>query len=160
MTIFLLILSVACVVIGVLGCVIPVLPGPPLSYVGLLLLHFSDKYEVNTTTLLVLLVLVIIVSLLDYLIPMWGSKYCGASKWGTRGSLIGTFIGLFFMPLGIILGPFLGALIGEKIGGSNTGKAVKSGFGTLLGLLAGIVFKCALCGYITWVFIETLIVGA
>ena len=121
------------------------------------MLHFTDKYNVNTTVLVVLLALVVLVTILDYLLPMWISKYCGASKWGTRGSLIGTIIGMFFLPWGLVLGPFLGALIGEKLGNKDTGQAVKSGFGALLGFVLGTAFKCALCGYMVWVFIKTML---
>ena len=96
MTILLVILGLICLLVGLLGCVIPVLPGPPLSYVGILLIHFTDKYEFSTPLLLILLVLTVLVTVLDYLIPMWGSKYFGASKWGTRGSFIGTIIGAGF----------------------------------------------------------------
>lgn len=154
MTIFLVILGFVCLLVGLLGCVIPVLPGPPLSYVGLLLLHFTDKHELSTPLLLVLLALVVLVTVLDYVVPMLGSKYLGASKWGTRGSFIGTIVGLFFLPWGIVVGPFLGAFIGEKMGKKDTGQAVVSGIGSMLGFLFGTALKCALCGYIAWVFIK------
>ena len=123
MTILLVILGLICLLVGLLGCVIPVLPGPPLSYVGILLIHFTDKYEFSTPLLLMLLVLTVLVTVLDYLIPMWGSKYFGASKWGTRGSFIGTIIGLFFLPWGLIIGPFLGAFIGELMNKNTKGQA-------------------------------------
>ncbi len=157
MTIFLVFLGFVCLLVGLLGCVIPALPGPPLSYVGLLLLHFTDKHEFSTPLLLVLLALVVLVTVLDYVVPMLGSKYLGASKWGTRGSFIGTIVGLFFLPWGIIVGPFLGAFIGEKMGKKDTGQAVVSGIGSMLGFLFGTALKCALCGYITWVFVKEVV---
>lgn len=158
MTILLIILGVICILVGLLGCVIPVLPGPPLSYLGLLLLHITDKYDLSPTLLWILLAAVIVVTILDYVIPMWGSKYFGASKWGTRGSFVGTIIGLFFLPWGIIVGPFLGAFIGEKLGKRDTGQAVVSGIGSVLGFLFGTALKCVLCGYMTLVFIKELLV--
>ena len=82
MTIIAVILGLICILVGLLGCVIPGLPGPPLSYVGILLLHITDRYDYSTPLLLILLGLVVVVTVLDYLIPMWGSKYLGASKWG------------------------------------------------------------------------------
>lgn len=157
MTILLIILGAICILVGLLGCVIPVLPGPPLSYVGLLLLHLTDKYDLSPALLWVLLAAVIVVTILDYVIPMWGSKYLGASKWGTRGSFVGTIIGLFFLPWGLIVGPFLGAFIGEKLGKRDTGQAVKSGLGSVVGFLFGTAMKCVLCGYMTWKFVEELL---
>lgn len=159
MTIIAVIIGFVCIFLGLLGCVIPALPGPPLSYVGILLIHFTDRYEYSTPLLLILLGLVVLVTVLDYLIPMWGSKYFGASKWGSRGSLIGTILGFFFLPWGLIIGPFLGAFIGEKMGKKDTGQAVKSGLGSVLGFLCGTVMKCALCGYMTWIFMEKIVEG-
>lgn len=159
MTIIAVILGLICILVGLLGCVIPGLPGPPLSYVGILLLHITDRYDYSTPLLLILLGLVVVVTILDYLIPMWGSKYLGASKWGSRGSLIGTILGFFFLPWGLIIGPFLGAFIGEKMSKKDTGQAVKSGIGSVLGFLCGTVMKCALCGYMTWIFMEKILEG-
>ena len=159
MTIIAVILGLICILVGLLGCVIPGLPGPPLSYVGILLLHITDRYDYSTPLSLILLGLVVVVTVLDYLIPMWGSKYLGASKWGSRGSLIGTILGFFFLPWGLIIGPFLGAFIGEKMGKKDTGQAVKSGIGSVLGFLCGTVMKCALCGYMTWIFMEKILEG-
>lgn len=157
MTILLIILGLICILAGLVGCIIPAVPGPPLSYVGLLLLHFSDEYELSGPLLLILLALVAFVTVLDFIIPMWGSKYFGATKWGSRGSLIGTILGLFFLPWGIIVGPFLGAFVGELLKKRTTGQALKSGLGSVIGFLVGIVFKCALSGYMAWVFFSEVI---
>lgn len=131
--------------------------GPPVAYAGLLLLHFTDKVQYSTTQLLLWLLLVIILQVLDYFIPMLGSKYSGGTRWGTRGCLAGTIIGLFFMPWGIVLGPFLGAFIGELLGGKETRQALKSGMGSLFGFLFGTVLKCILCGYFAWEFVSALV---
>ena len=113
MDILLIILGILCLIVGLAGCILPMIPGPPVAYAGLLLLHFTDKAQFSTTQLLLWLAAVVLVQILDYFVPMLGSKYSGGTRWGTRGCLIGTVIGLFFMPWGIILGPFLGAFIGE-----------------------------------------------
>lgn len=157
MTIFLITLAVVCLLTGLAGCVIPVLPGPPISYLGILFLHFSKEYDYSLTTLLVLLALVIIVTVLDYVIPMLGSKYLGAGKWGSAGSFIGTIIGLFFLPWGLIVGPFLGAFIGEKISGKGWHDAFVAGTGSLVGFLVGTLIKVLLCLYMIWIFIDALI---
>lgn len=156
MTIFLITLAVVCLLTGLAGCVIPVLPGPPISYLGILFLHFSEEYDYSLTTLLVLLALVIVVTILDYVIPMLGSKYLGAGKWGSAGSFIGTIIGLFFLPWGLIVGPFLGAFIGEKISGKGWHDAFVAGTGSLVGFLVGTLIKVLLCLYMIWIFIEAL----
>ncbi len=156
MDILLIVLGILCLVGGLAGCVLPMLPGPPLAYAGMLLLHFTDRVQFTPTQLLVWLVLVAVVQALDYFVPLLGTKYSGGSKWGTRGCLVGTVIGLFFMPWGLIVGPFAGAFIGELLGGRETVQALKSGLGSLLGFLFGTVVKCILCGYFIWQFVIAL----
>ena len=156
MDIVLIILGIFCLVGGLAGCILPMLPGPPLAYAGMLLLHFTDQVQFTTPQLLVWLALVAVIQALDYFVPLLGTKYSGGSKWGTRGCLVGTVIGLFFMPWGLIVGPFAGAFIGELLGGRETVQALKSGFGSLLGFLFGTVVKCILCGYFIWQFVIAL----
>lgn len=157
MDIFLIIAGALCLLTGLAGCILPMLPGPPLAYAGLLLLHFTEKVQFSLTQLLVWLSIVIVIQVLDYFVPLLGAKYSGSSKWGTRGCLIGTLIGLFFLPWGIILGPFLGAFIGELLGGRETREALKSGLGSVLGFLLGTVVKCIVCGYFIWQFAAALL---
>lgn len=157
MDILLILIAILCLILGLTGCILPMLPGPPIAYAGLLLLHFTDKVQFSTMQLLSWLAAVILVQVLDYVVPMLGSKYSGSSRWGTRGCLIGTIAGVFFMPWGIILGPFLGAFIGELMGGGRTGQALKSGLGSLLGFLLGTVVKCMTCVYFCWEFIKALV---
>ena len=157
MDILLIIIGALCLLAGLAGCILPAIPGPPVAYAGLLLLHFTDRVQYSTTQLLLWLLIVIIVQVLDYIVPILGSKYSGGTRWGTRGCLIGTIIELFFMPWGIILCPFLGAFIGELFGGRETGQALKSGVGSLLGFLFGTVLKCVLCGYFVWEFVAALV---
>lgn len=157
MDILLIILGILCLIVGLAGCILPMIPGPPVAYAGLLLLHFTDKAQFSTTQLLLWLAAVVLVQILDYFAPMLGSKYSGGSRWGTRGCLIGTIVGLFFMPWGIILGPFLGAFAGELMGGSKTDQALKSGLGSLLGFLLGTVVKCVMSAYFCWEFVKALV---
>lgn len=156
MEILLIILGAICLIVGLAGCFLPAIPGPPVAYAGLLLLHFTDKVQFTTTQLLVWLLVVIILQVLDYFIPMLGSKYSGGSRWGARGCFIGTLAGLLFMPWGIVLGPFLGAFIGELLGGRKTAEALKSGLGSLFGFLLGTVLKCVICGYFIYEFVSAL----
>lgn len=156
MDIVLYILSVICLLAGFVGCFVPVIPGPPLSYVGILLLHFTDKEPFSITYLLVLLVVVAVVQVLDYIVPSFGSKMMGGSRWGSRGCLAGTIIGMFFLPFGIILGPFLGAVIGELIGGKDFGKALISGLGSFIGFLASTLLKLAISIYLIYIAISAV----
>lgn len=155
--IILIILGILCLLVGLAGCILPALPGPPLSYAALLLLHFTDKVQFSTTQLVVWLIVVVVIQVLDYFVPMLGSKYTGGTRWGTRGCMAGTLVGLFFMPWGIILGPFQGAFIGELLGGSDKKLALKSGIGSLIGFLLGTVLKCAVCGYFIYLFFSELL---
>ena len=156
MDILLIILGALCLLGGLAGCILPMLPGPPLAYAGLLLLHFTEQVQFSTTQLLVWLGIVIVIPVLDYFVPLLGAKYSGSTRWGTRGCLVGPIVGLFFMPWGIILGPFLGAVIGELLGGRQTGEALKSGLGAVIGFLLGTVLKCAVCGYFIWQCVAAL----
>ncbi|MBO4985819.1 MAG: DUF456 domain-containing protein [Bacteroides sp.] len=157
MDIFLITLGILCLLVGLAGCVLPMLPGPPVAYAALILLELSSKGDFTTYQLCFWLFLVVAIQVMDYFIPMLGTKYSGGSAWGNRGCLAGTLIGLLFLPWGIVLGPFLGAVIGEMLGGRNTHEALKAGFGSLLGFLLGTVAKCVLCSYFIWIFIEALV---
>ena len=153
MDILLIILGVICLITAILGTVLPVLPGPPIAYVGMILFHLTGRIQFTPTQLIVWAVLVVLVQVLDYVIPMLGSKYAGGTKWGSWGCVIGTVVGLFFSPWGIVLGPFLGAVAGELLGDKDLKYALKSGLGSLLGFLFGIIVKLMLCGYFIWQFI-------
>ena len=94
MDILLIVLGAVCMLLGLLGCVLPALPGPPVSYVGLLLLHCTDRIQFSLTEMLVLLLLVIVAQVLDYFIPILGSKYSGGTRWGSWGAFVGSVVGL------------------------------------------------------------------
>ena len=157
MDVLLIILGIICLLVGLAGCILPMLPGPPLSYAGLLLLHFTERAQFTPTQLFVWLGIVIIIQVLDYFVPLIGAKYSGGTRWGTWGCLVGTIIGLFFMPWGLVIGPFLGAFIGELMGGRDSMQALKSGLGSLAGFLLGTVLKCVVCGYFIWEFATALL---
>lgn len=156
MDIVLVILAAVFLFVGMLGCILPMLPGPPLAYAGMLLLHLTDKVQFTTGQLLVWLLVVVATVVLDYVTPLLGSKYSGGSKWGERGCIIGTVVGLFFAPWGIIIGPFVGAVVGELLGDKELLQALKSGFGSFLGFLFGTVLKMGVCGYFIWQFFKAL----
>lgn len=157
MEIILIITAFTCIVVGIIGSVLPVLPGVPLSYGGILLLHFTEKVQFSIPFLILWLVLVILVQLLDYYVPIWGTRKFGGSKRGVWGCAIGMVVGLFFGPWGIVLGPFVGAIVGELSGGKQTQAAIKAGFGSFIGFLLGIVSKLVVGGFLLYYAIEAVV---
>jgi uncharacterized protein len=150
-------LGIILLVAGLLGCILPALPGPPLSFLALLSLQITRWGDFGERFLWVGAVLVLLVTLLDYVIPIWGTKKFGGSPRGVWGASIGLVVGLFLGPAGIILGPFLGALLGELSGNQNSDQAFKAALGSFLGILAGVILKLVVSGLLTWYFIKELI---
>ncbi len=127
---------------GIIGCVVPVLPGPPLSYAGLLLLHFTRFGHFSISFLLIFAGIAILVTVLDYIVPILGTKKYGGSKAGVWGSTIGLLAGMFFFPpLGIIIGPFTGAFVFEMLRGAGASKSFRSAWGSFVGFLFATGFK-------------------
>lgn len=158
MDIFLIITGSVFLLLGLIGCIAPGLPGPPLSYIALVLLHFTTRVQFTVTQLVIWLAVVVVVQLLDYFIPMFGTKKLGGTKWGTWGCLIGTFVGIFlFPPWGILIGPFAGAVIGELLGGKEARLALRAGLGAFIGFMVGTVIKFTVCGWFIYVFIAALV---
>ena len=150
----LLILAVILLVIGIIGCLAPVLPGPPLSYAGLVVFHFTRFAEFSNKLLIVLAIVVVVVTIFDYIVPVWGTRKFGGTKYGTRGATVGLIIGLFLGPFGIVIGPFIGAVVGELIFRDDMKYALKAGFGSLLGFLTGVGLKLATSFVITFYFVK------
>jgi uncharacterized protein YqgC (DUF456 family) len=132
---------------GIAGSFLPVVPGPPLCWIGLLLLYFTEAVETNYWMLGVTLLVTIIISIMDYIIPAQGTKRFGGSSYGIWGTNIGLIVGLFTpIPLMFIIGPFLGAFIGEMIYDATDHKrALRAATGSFLGFLAGTFIKFVCC---------------
>ncbi len=150
----LLIIGILLMIIGIIGCMVPVLPGPPLSFLGLVSLQLTRFGDFSKTTLIVLAAIALTVTILDYVVPIWGTKKFGGSKYGTRGATVGLVIGLFLGPIGIILGPLIGAFVGEMIFKDDIKYAMKAGFGSLIGFLTGIGLKLAASFIMTYYFVK------
>lgn len=144
MDIFLIILGFVCIVVGLVGSVLPALPGPPLSYIGLIVINLASDVEMSVTWLVVLALVVVAVQVLDIVIPSMGTKRFGGSKYGVWGCNVGVIAGMFLGPAGIIIGPFVGAVAGELIKTGDFGTSLKAGFGAFLGFLTGTVVKVVL----------------
>lgn len=149
-------LAIALNVVGIVGCFIPMIPGPPISFLGLMLIYWKWDGEIGGLALTVYGVLTIVTVILDYVIPSLGVKYFGGTKYGKWGSFIGTIIGLSYFPVGLLLGPFLGAFIGELIGRQTKRAALKSGIGSLLGFVFGVMMKFIVCIYFLCVCIASV----
>lgn len=146
--------AVVCGIIGILGAVLPVLPGITLSFAGLLCAYFAEGSTITTGMIWLWGAITLVVSILDYILPGYFSKVFGGSKAGITGATLGVFAGLFMGPMGIILGPFVGAVLGEMANQKRTlDEAVKVGFGSLLSFVVGTGIKLAVAGmmlYYIW----------
>ena len=147
MDIVLLILGFGCMIVGLLGSFLPVLPGPSISWIGLALLYFTNAVAANYWILGISLLITILISVLDYVIPAKGTKKFGGSSYGIWGTNIGLVVGIFApVPFGFIIGPFLGALIGELLYDFKDHKrAMKAATGSLIGFLASSFMKFLIC---------------
>jgi len=150
----LMLLAVALVVVGVIGTVLPALPGAPLVFLGLLLAAWADHFQkVGWFTLLVLALLTILTFVVDFMAASFGAKRVGASWLALAGAAVGMIVGLFFNIPGLILGPFVGAVLGEYLARRNWAQARRVGFGTWLGMLLGIAGKLALIFTMVGIFV-------
>jgi len=141
------------ILLGAIGSLLPVLPGPPLAWSGILFVHFSSSVQFTAKFLVITAIVMIIVTVLDYFIPIWGTKRFGGTRAGVVGCTLGLVVGLFFGPLGIILGPFIGALIGElAVNQKEFKKALKSATGSFVGFIVGTGLKLIFCGFMAYYF--------
>ncbi len=154
MSIFLISLGFICCLVGIVGSFLPVLPGPPLAWLGILLLYIVPETTISAQLLWVTLAISLIIIVLDYVIPILGIKQFGGSKYGMYGAAIGLVVGLFTpVPLGIILFSFLGAYLAEVfISRLETSLALRAAFGSLIGLLASTLVKFFTALVFTFIF--------
>ena len=130
--------------VGMLGCLLPVIPGPFISYAALFVM-LGTRFAPSASELTVFGIACAVVTLLDYVVPALGAKKFNCSRWGVAGCVIGTAVGMFFGVLGIVLGPFLGAVAGEIAAGKNFVSSMRGGFGAFLGFVFGVLLKIAYC---------------
>ncbi|QCX01309.1 DUF456 domain-containing protein [Aggregatimonas sangjinii] len=140
--------------LGILGSFLPVLPGPPVSWVGLLLLHLTNAVPQNWTFLGITAAVALLIFAMDYVIPAMGTKKFGGSRYGMIGATIGLVVGLLApIPGGIIIGPFVGAFVGELINKADNKSAAKAAFGSFLGFLTGTFLKFVTAMVFTGLFL-------
>ena len=143
-------LAALLVIVGLVGTVLPALPGLPLVFAGMLLAAWAGDFQQVGVPMLVVLGLLTVFSLaVDFWATALGAKRVGASRLAIIGAMVGTLAGLFFGPLGLLIGPFAGAIGGELIHRrsllkQDLGHAARIGVGTWFGILFGSVLKLAL----------------
>ena len=143
--------------LGLLGSIIPGLPGPPFSYIGILLIHFFTGSQFSTSFLLTWAVIVILVFLLDYFMQVWGVKKFGGGRKAILGTFLGLFMGLLFPPVGILIGPFCGAFIGAflEVRGDNN-RAFKIAIGSFIGFVTGTILKLVISSVLFYYAINNI----
>lgn len=157
MDILLLLIGLGCLILGIAGSLLPVLPGPFLSWVGLLMLYLTKTIETNWWMLSISFAIMVIITVLDYVIPSYGTKKFGGSKWGVTGTTVGLILGLILpIPFGVIIGPFIGAFAGELLNKSTPDNALKAAFGSFLGFLASTFIKFVVCTVYLGIFIKVV----
>ena len=156
MDILLVTIGLIMMILGILGSFLPVLPGPSLSWFGLLIVYFTDTITMNYWLLGITLLITIVISILDFLIPAKGTKKFGGSSYGIWGTNIGLIVGILApIPFGFIIGPFVGAFVGEMIYNSTDHKrALKAATGSFIGFLASSFIKFVICMIFFGLFIS------
>jgi hypothetical protein len=144
--------------VGIIGSIVPIIPGPPLSFVSLLFLEGARGGEQFTITFLVVMAVIsVLVALIDNVLPIVGAKIYGAGKAGIWGAVLGLIAGIwFFPPLGIIFGVLVGAIAGEVMAGKSFRRAWRAGLATFVGNLAAVILKLVFCFVIVYYFVAAL----
>jgi uncharacterized protein len=151
-----LIFGIIFMLVRLAGCILPLLPGPPVSYVGLLMLQLRADPPFALKFMLLWAGIVVAVTALDYVIPLYGTKRFGGTRYGIWGCTIGLVLGLFIPPWGIIIGPFLGAFLGEVLANNNSDKALRAAFGSFIGFLFGTLLKLVTCVVMIYYFVQAI----
>ena len=148
MDIFIICLVAFILILGIIGCFFPIIPGPPISYAALLIFYFFSSNNIDENTLWIWALIVIAVTVFDLWIQIYVVKKFGGTKKAVNGSIIGLIIGIFFFPpFGIIIGPFLGAFIGAKMDNSDVNKALRIALGSFAGFILGTLVKLSVSLY-------------
>ena len=154
---FLIIAAVVCGIVGLMGAIIPILPGTALSFIGMLCVYFTPNSNLTPTNLVIWGIITALVIVLDYILPGYMSKKFGGTKKGVTGATLGVILGMFLGPMGIIFGPFIGAFLGEMMNDHNsTDKAIKVAFGSLMSFFLGTGLKLIVGGLILYNIVVNL----
>ncbi len=163
MSTIIIILAVVAGIIGIAGSILPGLPGPPVSWAGLLILYIWGSgtngagEPISTSFLLIWLAITVVVCVVDYVVPAYFTRVTGGSKAAGRGAIVGLIVGMLVPPVGIILGTLAGAFLAEFIVSRKSGwQSTKSAVGALLGFLFGTGIKLIASGLMMYYIIVYL----
>lgn len=141
--------------VGIIGCFVPILPGPPLAFIGLWIQQIKLQQPFSTKFLWLWAGITLLVTAMDYWVPVYSTKKFGGSKYGIWGCTIGLFLGLWMGPFGIIMGPFLGAFIAEILANQNSENAFQAAIGSFIGFLFSTLLKLIACLVMLWYWVES-----
>ena len=147
---FWLVLGIILMLVGILGSILPLLPGPPLCFLALLVQQLRSDTPFTAKFLWIWAAITVVITVLDYVVPLYGTRKYGGSKYGVWGSTIGLIAGFWLGPLGIIIGPFVGAFVGEFIASNDSEHALKAAWGSFVGFLFGTLLKLVVCLVMAW----------
>ncbi len=154
---FLIILAGCFLIAGLVGSVVSKLPGIPLSYLGIIILHYSSIAEFSVHFFIRWGVIIIAIQGLSYLIPEWGKRKFGGSKKGVWGSLIGMFAGMYFGVWGIVAGALVGAFVGELFSGKESYKAIRKTISFFSFFMMGTIFQLIVGGVLLYHYLNDII---
>lgn len=154
--VLLILVAILLALTGIVGAIMPALPGPPLNFASLFIVYIMCPGSISTELLIWMLGLTIIASVLDYIAPIWLTKLGGGSKAAVWGSTLGLIAGLFFMPIGLILGPLLGAFVGEMSNDASVGKATRIALMSFISFILTTGMKLIISALMTFYVVEAI----
>ncbi|MHC4134928.1 MAG: DUF456 domain-containing protein [Planctomycetota bacterium] len=159
LSVLLVVLGIVLLAAGLVGCVLPILPGPPIAFLALICVSIDQGWAAYSPLEWVVLgALVAAVTVLDFLVPIVGAKRYGASRTAIWLSVVGMLVGLvMFPPFGMLVGAFIGAFLGELMTGKGSSAALGPAWGVFVGTVVGTGLKLAVCGVIAYYFVSALL---
>jgi uncharacterized protein YqgC (DUF456 family) len=151
-----IILGILLVITGVIGSILPLIPGPPIAYLGLLMQQLREPDPFTAKFMWIWAGIVVVSLVLDYLVPAWGTKKFGGTKYGVWGSTLGFILAFWMGPWGVVIGPFIGAFLGEMIAGQDSKKSLRAAWGSFVGFLLGSLLKIIICFVILYYLIKSI----
>lgn len=151
-----IVLGIILCLVAIAGSILPLLPGPPVAFLGMLLQQLRDPNPFTSRFLWIWAGITVLSLILDYLIPIWGTKRFGGTKYGVWGCTLGFILAFWMGPWGVIIGPFLGAFVGEIIAGQDAHKSFRAALGSFIGFLFGSFLKLVLCFFMLYYVIRSI----
>lgn len=149
-------LGIILILVGILGSILPLLPGPPIAYAGVLIQQLRDPDPFSAKFLWIWAGIVVLSLILDYVIPAWGTRKFGGTKYGVWGCTLGFLLAFWLGPWGVVIGPFIGAFVGEMIAGQDSKKSLRAAWGSFVGFLLGSLLKMVICFMLLYFVIRSI----